>query len=271
MGPRQFNGRVAHYRRQCLQSVLSFIAALILTVLWHELGHGAAARALGYRPVVFSGREDDPAVSVRDSVLIAAAGPLVSLLTGSVLLLVLRQRPVGSRPGVLLLAWLGLLGVQSTAGYLLTAPFFDGGDIGRILAELQTPFWLSLVVLAAGLVAVVIISGLAVGVFHQLMPSTAEQPTDLRLFLRQVAVLPWLVGSVVVTVVSLPMDSLFGPLATATSGLFSLVAMGLTARRFPALPAHASRRTNRDLLLLVVLVLAVLIVDRFVFRPGLPL
>lgn len=99
---------------------------------------------------------------------------------------------------MLLLAWLGLLGVQSSAGCLLTALFFSGGDVGRILADLQSPFWVNLLVMAVGVLAVA-----------------------------------W--------------------------------------RRFPALPAYASRRTDVGLLLLVVVVVAVLLVDRLIFRPGLPL
>lgn len=264
-------GTVRTNRPVFLASLLAFVAAITATVLWHELGHGTMAKLLGYDPVIYSGREDDPATTTRDSVLIAAAGPVLSLVTGVALLAALRRSRPGQRPGTLLLAWLGLLGVETFAGYLLTAPFFSGGDVGRILALWQAPFAVALVVMLLGLVGVIGVAWLAVGVFARLMPGQPERPTDLRLFLRQAAVLPWLVGTVVVLLLSLPLDDPFGPLATATSGLFSLVAMGLTARRFPQLPALGARVSSRSVVVLVVVAVLVLLVNRLVFRNGLQL
>lgn len=254
-----------------LQSLLAFVTAVTVTVLWHELGHGVMARLLGYHPVVFSGREDDPATSRGDSVLIAAAGPVLSLVTGLALLAAARRSKPGLRPGSLLVAWLGLLGVETFAGYLLTAPFFSGGDVGRILDLLGAPFPVALAVMVIGIAAVLVVAGSAVRVFARLMRVDPERPTDLRLFLRQAAVLPWILGTIVCLVVSLPLDNPFGPLAISTSGLFSLVAMGLTARVFAGLPRFAGRVSTSGIVLLSVVALLVLLLDRFVFRSGLSL
>lgn len=261
--------------RRLLESTLAFLAAITATVLWHELGHGATAKLLGYAPVVYSGREDDPARTTRDSVLIAAAGPLLSLVTGLVLLAAARRRPPGFRPGPLLLTWAGLLGVETFAGYLLTAPFFAGGDVGRVLDLLGAPLGVALAVMVLGLVGVLGVAWLAVAAFARLAPEPPARPTDLRLFLRQTAVLPWLVGTVVVVLTSLPLDNPFGPLAVGTSGLFTMVAMGLTARRFPALVDAGSstvpRRSRSGLVLLAVVAVALLLLDRLVFRSGVSL
>lgn len=257
--------------RRLVGSAVAFVAVFTATVLWHELGHGVAAKALGYLPVVYSGREDDPATTTRDSVLIAAAGPLLSLVTGVVLLVLARRQPRGFRTGSLLLTWAGLLGVETFTGYLLTAPFFAGGDVGRILSELGAPFAVALAVMALGIAGVVGVAWIAVAAFHRLAPEQPARPTDLRLFLRQTAVLPWLIGTVVLLVASLPLDSPFGPLAVGTSGLFTLVAMGLTARRFPGLVELGPRRNGGRLAVLVVLALALLLLDRLVFGPGVAL
>lgn len=254
-----------------LPSLLAFVAAIIATVLWHELGHGVAARALGYDTVIYSGHEEDPATTTRDSLLIAAAGPLLSLATGLLLLLAAGRARPGLRPGALLLAWLGLLGVETFAGYLLTAPFFAGGDVGRVLALLDAPLAVGLVVLLVGVVAVLGVARVAVDVFARLMPVAPGRPTDLRLFLRQAAVLPWLVGTVVVLAASLPLDDPYGPLATASSGLFGLVAMGLTASAFGRLPALGERTSRPGLVGLAVVALLLLLLDRFVVRPGVAL
>ena len=264
------------HRRAMLQGTLAFVAALTGTILWHELGHGVTARILGYHPVVYSGHEEDPATTTTDSILIAAAGPLLSLVTGVVLLVIARRRPPGVRPGVLVLSWLGLLGMETFAGYLLTAPFFRSGDIGLILDRLDAPFPMAVIVAVVGAVATVGVALIAVGVFARLMPTTPARPTDLRLFLRQAGVVPWLIGVVLFNVAALPLDNPFGPLATATSGLFTLVAMGLTSGRFAHLGlAHLSlapRRVNTGgFARLLVLTLALLLLDRLVFRGGLSL
>ncbi len=260
-----------NYRRALLQSTLAYVAAMTATVLWHELGHGVTARALGYHPVVYSGHEEDPATNPTDSILIAAAGPLLSLVTGIGLLVVVRTRRPGLRPGPLVLAWLGLLGVETFAGYLLTAPFFRGGDVGLILDRLNAPFPVAVLVAVVGAIATVGVAAVAVGVFARLMPGVPGRPTDLRLFLRQVGVLPWLIGVVLLNVAALPLDNPFGPLATATSGLFTLVAMGLTSRRFAHLDRGQSRTNTAGLIGLVAVAVALLLIDRFLFRGGLPL
>lgn len=259
------------YGRALLQSTVAFVAAFTATVLWHELGHGATAWALGYHPVVYSGHEEDPATNPVDSVLIAAAGPLLSLVTGVLLLILLRTRRPGLRPGVLVLSWLALLGLETFAGYLLTAPFFRSGDVGLILDRLGAPFPVGVVVAVIGVAATVGVALFAVDVFGQLMPTTPSRPTDLRLFLRQAGVVPWLIGVVVLNLVALPLDNPFGPLATATSGLFALVAMGLTGRRFAHLNVNRARADASGLAGLLALAVGLLLVDRLLFRGGLSL
>lgn len=137
-------------------------------------------------------------------VLIAAAGPLVSLAQGLGLLSwVWRRRPGGCWG----LFWLfaGVFGLINFLGYLMIAPLVSGGDTGQIAALLHEPAWLQWAVagLAAGLLAAVI--GRTGPLFRQLLPaeSAAHAPTRVA-GMRALLLWPWLLGSVGLGLLALP-------------------------------------------------------------------
>lgn len=146
------------FRRQMLPSVTAQFVAVTVTVLWHGVADGVMAPMLRYHPVVFSGREDDSITSSGHTTLIAAAGPLVNRVSGILLPVMVPRQPPGTRPGSLLLGWLALLGLETFVGYLLTAPFYGGGDVAQKLDELDAPAFFSFVVLVAGIIGPLIVA-----------------------------------------------------------------------------------------------------------------
>lgn len=137
------------HRPALLSSSVAFLLALLLTITWHELGHALAAVALGLRPTLYPFSVDTRAVSDAQQVTTALAGPVLSLVTGAVLLAVhARLSRTGFWP--LTLLWLGLAGVQTFAGYLITGVFVRSGDIGKALDLTGAPLWVGVVVFALG-------------------------------------------------------------------------------------------------------------------------
>lgn len=108
--------------------------------------------------MVHGSYESDVAAATTPRIVIALAGPVVSLLVG---LLFLTVPSRGSGWLRLLWTWLGLLGVELFFGYLLTAPFFATGDIGLTLHLLGAPRAVGFVVAAAGVVGIVGLGWLA--------------------------------------------------------------------------------------------------------------
>ena len=121
-------------------AILLYIAAYLLTIVLHEVGHATMALALGDHPVLYntSVQNTNQQLSSRAHVLIAAAGPLLSLLQGVVLLLLVR-RGRGAGPSALFWLYMSVFGLINFFGYLMIAPLVKGGDTGQVVARLHVP------------------------------------------------------------------------------------------------------------------------------------
>ena len=123
--------------------------ALLVSAIVHELGHAIVGRRVGVPtgPVIvyFFGAAASPAVTVRrarDEILVALAGPLVSLVLGGVLLIIaLALRTVPSSgvqvAGDLILV-IGALNLALGLFNLLPAFPLDGGRVVRGMAWART-------------------------------------------------------------------------------------------------------------------------------------
>jgi len=147
---------------------LSMLAYTLAVVLHEHLGHALTCASLGghtaelgayYVDCQYAGMPD---ISIR---LVALAGPIVSLLTGAVGLLILSCIPRGSthlRYGV----WLfGTISLMTATGYLLFSGFSGLGDFGTSrdgALYLAQPEWLwrlvSIVLGGAGYALMIYIS-----------------------------------------------------------------------------------------------------------------
>lgn len=184
-----------------------YIAAYLLTIMVHELGHALLSAGLGGRPILYSTsvvNANDAALSATAHVLIAAAGPLVSLLQGLALLqLVRRSRVAGA--GRLLALYLGVFGVINFLGYLVIAPFVAGGDTGQIMRILRVPAGVQWAVAAAALVVLIVVVRRTAGLFLSTLPAGVQaDPTARTGALRALILWPWLLGSVVLVLLALP-------------------------------------------------------------------
>ena len=249
-----------------LNSICLYTSAFLLTVLLHELGHAVAGLLVGDHPVFYNSHVENTAqnLSSRALLLIALAGPLVSLGQGLVLLAVARhQRGTGS--GQLWCLYLGLFGLINFLGYVLTGPFVAYGDLGQAEALLHLPPWLRLAaaVGATGLL-VVVVRGTG-RLFLRFVPaaSTAEPVaafTRRRQFLRGLIVWPWLVGSGLILALSWPLPTLLSLIYPPMSSMVLGSAFGAALRlpdtaalRQPA-PVIAQRQWLPALGLLVIAV-----------------
>lgn len=117
-----------------IQSAVAYATASVITVTLHEFGHALAARLYGFHPTVYGLHEEDVAASPVRIAVIAAAGPVVSLLLGLVFLAIQKRMRGQGFPRYLTL-WLGLLGIAVFMGYLITPPFYKSGDVYKVLAS----------------------------------------------------------------------------------------------------------------------------------------
>lgn len=201
-----------------------YTTAFLLTVLLHELGHALMGRALGTHPILFNTHVDNTVenLSVAAQVAIALAGPVLSLAQGVVFLrLARRQRRHGSwELGCL---FMGVFGLINFLGYLMTAPFVPYGDLGAAVGLLRFSFWLTLPVAIGAAVGLGWLIRRTGSLFLGFVPATAQanRPTKGRV-MRNLLLWPWLVGSVLITLLSWPLPTvlslIYPPLSSMVLG-----------------------------------------------------
>lgn len=198
---RQFrlNGMKQNFARLA-DSVLAYGSALLITATVHEFGHGLTALLFGQHPTVYGLHEEDIASSATAVGVIAAAGPIVSLIVG-LIFLAIHKRLRGQGFGRYLTLWLGLLGIATFFGYLLTAPFYKDGDVYKVLAALglASPLF-SILSFLVGAVGVVQLA--RAGLPCLLNLTNRDMP--LRPQMMALGFLTWLMGSGIVLLAMIP-------------------------------------------------------------------
>jgi len=197
-------------RRLACTATLLYIAAYLLTIVLHELAHATMALALGDHPVLYntSVQNTNPRLSNAAHVLIAAAGPVFSLVQGLALLPLLR-RGRGASIGSLFWLYMSVFGLINFFGYLLIAPLVAGGDTGQIVARLHVPAAAQWTVAAGGLLGLSLFIGSTAPLFLRHLPTAAQAtPATRTSGMRALLLWPWLVGSVVLVLLALPAPQL---------------------------------------------------------------
>jgi hypothetical protein len=229
-------------RRLACTAILLYIAAYLLTIVLHELAHATMALALGDHPVLYntSVLNTNPQLSNAAHVLIAAAGPVFSLVQGLALLPLLR-RSRGSGAGSLFWLYMCVFGLINFFGYLLIAPLVAGGDTGQIVARLHVPAAAQWAVAAGGLLGLSLLIGSTAPLFLRHLPAAAQAAPAARASgMRALLLWPWLVGSVVLVVLALP-----APQLVIVANMFmSPMVLSRAYRRALAGPAVATTATE---------------------------
>lgn len=175
-------------------SAVALTLAAPIAVTLHELGHAVAGLALGSTSVLRSNSVTYvPELTSADEVLAAAAGPVLSLVLGALVLLTLRD--AGRGFGRLLALWTGLVSLQNFAGYLLIAPFARVGDTGQIMAILGAPPLVYVASAVLGAALTLLNARLLAGQVTRYARSQDE--------LRHLVLLPWLIGTALTVALTL--------------------------------------------------------------------
>jgi hypothetical protein len=214
---------VTSLRFVLVSSAVAFVCAALLEITLHELAHGIAAVVQGSSPIVYGNSVDPGPQTDTQTVVTALAGPVFSLVSGLLILAL----PTGRLPAFWRLAvlWLGLLSVQTFAGYLITGPFMAAGDIGQVLALSPAPTLLAWAGFVVGWLLTCALGGHAVGRLTPFL--TTGQP--LAPGLRAVGLNAWLLGALGTILLSLgvlsaggvpPAIVAFEAFGMATAGIF---------------------------------------------------
>jgi hypothetical protein len=181
-------------RLPLLNSTVAFVLAGFVVTTIHEVSHLVASLILGHPATIYPNIVDSGnRLSSHDGIIIAGTGPLFSLVTG--LLVILLVRTTGWRSGFLKLfvLWFGFLSAETGFGYLFIAPIVPNGDTGEVLALLHAQWYVYAIVFLIG-----------IGGFVFLLPRIfaarfSPFAADKKGFF-QLGMWPWLYGTIILLV-----------------------------------------------------------------------
>jgi hypothetical protein len=246
-------------RRLAFTAILLYLAAYLLTIVLHEVAHAVMSLALGDHPVLYNTSVQNTSRQLSNTahVLIAAAGPVFSLLQGLTLLLLVR-RSHNTSPSALFWLYMSAFGLINFFGYLTIMPLAKGADTGQIAALLHVPGAVQWAVAAGGLGCLMLLMSSMAPLFLRHLPTEVQAaPATKASGMRALLLWPWLVGSVVLVLLALP-----APHPAVVANMFmSPMVLSRAYRQALAGPAVATTATTQPMLpwvlALAVLVLAV--------------
>lgn len=127
-----------------INSVLIALSSSIIATILHEFGHYVVAIYLNLNPELHHNYVIPlTEVSQKSQILMAAAGPLFSLMIG-ILVLYASIKWIKFSLLKLFFLWLGLQNILMFLGYMLVAPIAKDGDTGMVFDYLGIPMFLSI-------------------------------------------------------------------------------------------------------------------------------
>jgi hypothetical protein len=256
-----------------INSALAFASAELMTIAFHETGHGLVAQALGFSPRIYAFYENNPTGTAHQSLLILAGGPLASLVLGLLFLFWYRKGQARYDFGLLLLFWLAWLGIMEFVNYLIVTPWLNAGDTAQIADLLLWSLPARYGVAIAGIIMLLLLTGPAARDMFALAPEDVplDVPADRRRFIIRGFYLPLIAGTALTA-----LGGIGGPLAITgigmlgTFGNIDLVAFSLFRVAGAAVKPRTGVAPLRVEPIAVLLYVALVAVYVFVISRGLP-
>jgi hypothetical protein len=205
-------------RNITINATMLFVIATLWQQTLHELGHFVAAIVLHSRDVtLYHNSVEHDAISMTSRLIIASAGPLISLLTGLFFHFACvhyKQRNVL----FLFMLFMSSFGYISFGGYLFMSPFFKIGDTGFVFGQLGFPLWLVISLSVAGVVFL-FFSMKKLSKFFVEMASMEiiNNKEQRKAFMASLITMPLCLGIVITVVLNLPVPTFLSLLYPLTS------------------------------------------------------
>ncbi len=201
-----------------INSALLFTIATLLQMTIHEGGHFITAILMQSKEIIlYHNYVRNTPLSINREVVIASAGPLISLGIGMLFHLLCALQ---KKRNILFLFMLYMcsFGYICFFGYIMIAPFFVNGDTGYIFQQLSFPLWLTIIIAIIGVLIYIYVLKKISHFFIEM--GTADIITDLSLrrpFANTLVKYPLYIGIVITTLLNLPITvfiSLLYPLCS---------------------------------------------------------
>jgi len=208
-------------RNIVINATILFIIAAILEMTLHECAHFFAAISIHAKAILYHNYVyyDMAGRSLSEEIYCAAAGPVFSLLIGIVAQLCLR-RNIANPLTRLFILFLAVFGYAGFWGYVGIAPFFSYGDTGFVLRALNCPMWLISVLAILAIPCLYITMKSLAKYFISLMSvDIAASIEERKKFINNIVVMPLIFGTIVYTLLNLPVPTTLSLIAPICSPL----------------------------------------------------
>ena len=185
-----------------INSLLILISISIIGTILHEFAHYITAISFGLHPELHHNyvKINPDNGTKMQNMLIAAAGPLFSLIFGIIILYISKKI---FEPSLLKLSllWLGLYNILIFLGYLLIAPISKSGDTGKVFEYFNTP---NFIIITIAIVALILITKLFIKISNEFRYYKNEGGFNIDENSKQLFLLP-IIGSIIIfTIMNLP-------------------------------------------------------------------
>jgi hypothetical protein len=252
-------------------STVLYIIAFLLTTIIHELAHAVFGLLNNSDPILHHNAVhhfSTEFLSIKQQVLIALAGPITSLLQGIIIGIVfIKFRTQGLLR--LFLLWFSVLGFSNFMGYLMTGPIFKNGDIGKVFLLLNTPLFIQIIVALIGAAILIFIAyKLSIPFLNfSYQQQWVDSKQSRKNFSFHIIILPWIAGSLIVTVLYLPVIAIVSIIYPIMSGMIFIFPWQ-NAQRIENVSLSENKKIGELSALSIGLLVLLIIVFRFILAPG---
>lgn len=205
-----------------INGILIYATTALMTLIIHEAGHFIAEILWGFKAIMHNNYGSYSGIATdTQKIIIAAAGPIVSLIQGLILYNV-SCKVVNKGIFSLFTLWMSLHGFILFAGYLVCSPFFIYGDTGQVFYLLHFPIYITYIVALAGIL--ILIRTLQALAKH--FNVYGQGISDHRSRINQLILYPIIFGGIISLVLQLPVPNFLLLFASVTTPLIFLIVYG---------------------------------------------
>lgn len=259
-----------------INSTILYVTAFLLTTMIHEFLHAIAGSFSGSNPIIHHNYVEHLSIeqlSIKQKFLIALAGPLISLTQGILSYIAyFNIREKSHKLIHLFLLWFSVLGFFNFLGYLMTGFLFKNGDIGKVYTITNTPFWIQIVlaIIAASLLIFIAYKMTTPYLRFSYNKEWVENGKSRKNFSMHILFLPWVIGSVIITILYLPVIALISIIYPIMSGMIFIFPWQ-NANQVRVVKISTDKRVGNLSVLTIGLLMLAALTFKFILAPGIEL
>ncbi len=206
-----------------LHSILCYVLAFICTTIIHEFAHAFTGWLANSQPIMYHNYVEHlstETLSLSRKTGIALAGPIISMMQGFFMAGWFLKTKKRGLPQLFIL-WAAILGFNNFLGYVMTAPLFKLGDVGKMYELHSTSLFLQISFSLIAALGLLFVANRMTRPFLEFSykKEWVLPPPNAPKFSFGIIILPYLIGSIIITFLYLPIINIVSIIYPIMSGM----------------------------------------------------